>query len=1054
MPIHMSKPMQCVARVTLGALLTINMGFSTLVSAKQDPLSGLAEQASSNEHNEGFSKNRPSRSEEHKKRIKQLSETYRSASPDQLVSHHGGKVGHRKASFNPNVNGEVNDSEFYRKCNFNCQREQCISLNYVQPNGSLSSDVYSLRSNQFGEYISSSAILEFVTPFIHDTSIVVPGSEADDSAPVYGYDEDGNLLRDGGRSNSYSLLPNYLKSNYHSNAQDRDFYFLKTDYLKSISDHFWSYFLERGYPLPTNDIAPGFEEVFIYTGGSPFGAFDNGFISIKMNYADDDTSIPSSVDLVAQDGVIGQLALYEPDGNQYKNSHYYPMRIPVTTDFCGEFQAKYDVEPIAYWDQRSNNITIHVPDNGVEYEMGHELIDLSQYDLGDQYQIYDYLVAFHGTFELVKRHPGNNKLIDADRADVMYLIQTSDNVTAKSRTYYSENNQDFVVSDSVNSFDAFDNNAYTGIAFNKSGNQNGGFDYYVVPGEFVGSNYVWVTDPVSIGDLPMSQFTETFSSNTIMVLDDLAAIYTTYETTDDVYNGSVYPEEITDPTRVPGLVFNPYFAVNIVKCHEHFHVAQFAGGFHSWVTPESWAMAGNFDRKANTGINAIYTGNRSVGSAILAMASGRHTPLGPESANLSYPYSGFFSWLYFINQFDKNYQLPRRIQDILTEQYTQPLQDANINFDYYNPISATANNLAMDQALRELFDKNYPDVFTDLAISLAFVRNNTAIPEQYRHTYPYWLWNKDYPDAQSELANTWWSSMNDNDYVYDYPAGTKKAYYPQLVQQQSIQSEDMRMFLYEVPENATFINLNVVNGDWRVSVVNFVSDGTAAGQFDQLPSVGQASSLSDGQSIQYDLTQLNRPVGGSTRLVVANVGLNDQGGLSNAYDHGAITGQISIESDAIPSKPASAGLSLKVSTSDGTLVKEYRARYFNGDSPTSGLVGGVLTVEGVNVISGADRTADGCDSISQDVGGKIALMKRGSCTFALKVQNAFAGNAVASIIFNRDPGVGIGEFAPVILNYTIPKPAIFMTYEDGMELTEFVNQGGYVITLSDPVQSP
>ena len=56
---------------------------------------------------------------------------------------------------------------------------------------------------------------------------------------------------------------------------------------------------------------------------------------------------------------------------------------------------------------------------------------------------------------------------------------------------------------------------------------------------------------------------------------------------------------------------------------------------------------------------------------------------------------------------------------------------------------------------------------------------------------------------------------------------------------------------------------------------------------------------------------------------------------------------------------------------------------------------------------------EGCDAFEADAfAGKIALIKRGACSFAQKIDNAAAAGATAVIIFNRDgtgnAGVGIG----------------------------------------------
>jgi hypothetical protein len=72
--------------------------------------------------------------------------------------------------------------------------------------------------------------------------------------------------------------------------------------------------------------------------------------------------------------------------------------------------------------------------------------------------------------------------------------------------------------------------------------------------------------------------------------------------------------------------------------------------------------------------------------------------------------------------------------------------------------------------------------------------------------------------------------------------------------------------------------------------------------------------------------------------------------------------------------------------------------------------------------------ADGCDPISTDLNGKIALIDRGICFFSTKVANAQDAGAVAVIICNNIPG-----FVPIIAAGTvdiITIPSIFITQED------------------------
>jgi hypothetical protein len=50
-------------------------------------------------------------------------------------------------------------------------------------------------------------------------------------------------------------------------------------------------------------------------------------------------------------------------------------------------------------------------------------------------------------------------------------------------------------------------------------------------------------------------------------------------------------------------------------------------------------------------------------------------------------------------------------------------------------------------------------------------------------------------------------------------------------------------------------------------------------------------------------------------------------------------------------------------------------------------------------------TADGCDGFDADLSGKIVLIRRGTCTFSIKAQNAFDAGADYVIFYNNAPGL-------------------------------------------------
>ena len=77
------------------------------------------------------------------------------------------------------------------------------------------------------------------------------------------------------------------------------------------------------------------------------------------------------------------------------------------------------------------------------------------------------------------------------------------------------------------------------------------------------------------------------------------------------------------------------------------------------------------------------------------------------------------------------------------------------------------------------------------------------------------------------------------------------------------------------------------------------------------------------------------------------------------------------------------------------------------------------------------------------LGGKVALIERGTITFQEKVDRVAEAGAVAAIIFNNVEGNFGGRFLD---RSTIP--AVSMTRDDGLKLLDLVNQGETTATVS------
>jgi len=104
---------------------------------------------------------------------------------------------------------------------------------------------------------------------------------------------------------------------------------------------------------------------------------------------------------------------------------------------------------------------------------------------------------------------------------------------------------------------------------------------------------------------------------------------------------------------------------------------------------------------------------------------------------------------------------------------------------------------------------------------------------------------------------------------------------------------------------------------------------------------------------------------------------------------------------------------------------------------------------GINA-QGHPISQEGCNSIINNISGKIAVIYRNTCDFSVKALNAQNAGAVGVIIINRDPEVITMAVGTAGANVTIP--VVMLTNADGATLvTEMAN--GPVVVLMGNVQN-
>ena len=78
--------------------------------------------------------------------------------------------------------------------------------------------------------------------------------------------------------------------------------------------------------------------------------------------------------------------------------------------------------------------------------------------------------------------------------------------------------------------------------------------------------------------------------------------------------------------------------------------------------------------------------------------------------------------------------------------------------------------------------------------------------------------------------------------------------------------------------------------------------------------------------------------------------------------------------------------------------------------------------------------ADACSTLpAGSLVGRVALIRRGTCSFHVKVDNALAAGSVGVVIYNNQMAL-LRNFGPMLTGSPIPIPVVFVTEDDGKEI--------------------
>jgi hypothetical protein len=97
-----------------------------------------------------------------------------------------------------------------------------------------------------------------------------------------------------------------------------------------------------------------------------------------------------------------------------------------------------------------------------------------------------------------------------------------------------------------------------------------------------------------------------------------------------------------------------------------------------------------------------------------------------------------------------------------------------------------------------------------------------------------------------------------------------------------------------------------------------------------------------------------------------------------------------------------------------------------------------VDLQKTEIVSATNGENDlGCKPITADVKGKIALIKRGECTFIVKAKAAQEAGAVAAIIYNKE----FGQITPGVEDPTVTIPVMGIKQSDGLKILESLSKG-------------
>lgn len=781
----------------------------------------------------------------------------------------------------------------------------------------------------------------------------VPGSEAH-SNPVYGYNEDGTIHPTGGKSKAYPEDFTAFKYKLHG-PDDSEVITTTSENTFNVCDSIFSFFKERGFPFMSNDKTGVSETSYSMLNGDMDVVFDfktiDGKRYLDLLYRNQPDSGGSSF--------ICYLTTYaEPEDR--KDFLYYPLRIPITTSYSEHTSLVDSNNDSVYYDLTKKMMTIKLSSEDHVYVNSTSSFENAGYDL----TVYHSIKNLDATFA-IKKQVASSKALESctiENADV--FIQVKD-ITCSEKIIQQVNGGNVKRNISYEEDETVNKQLVV--------NENGDFVGFVCPKSAGGDSRfdMFITDPGDLNGFATSNVLNAPSDNNATTLVEKGGKATGFYMWSSPWWSYVFPyisPELHENPPVPELCDGnqsvkegtlasapPETILALLLGHEFQHCISFSIGGIEFMDSEAQAVAVECDPRLNLGTVALFRPHAWL-SYLLALHRGSWPSFAngralPDDKNIIYPdYGASVFYMYLQSQFDKNHQIMRRINEIVSIDAYKNMSEDVINTTGAARPRFTGAQLAFKQAVQELFPEIVSDVFVDFCISSVILRPNEAIPQKYRSGHPYWFWSsKSENNKNGELGwyndSRWWqdfdeavvleAEIGENAYAGTNPyrriardgphfiGQTVTPTWPRVnlennnvdyqvnssgprASQLTKEFMNMSMCAFLMPDALNSVNISVERGTLHVAVLKFgsTSDGVGTWMMDGVHKV------TEGNSKQIDLLQFhNKP--GKTQLVIVNNEIQEEPNQINNY---------LVRADDPVQNKLSGKCVISISTSDSTLV--------------------------------------------------------------------------------------------------------------------------------------